>query len=101
MNFYIYLLYSESSDKYYAGYSNNPLKRFAEHNNSEHSTYTAKHRPWQLKAVFLVGTNEAEAIKIERFIKQQKSRTLLERLINPEFQPTGFLARLVRVPYTE
>jgi putative endonuclease len=99
MNFYIYLLYSESSDKYYVGYSYNPLKRLSEHNNSEHLTYTSKHRPWQLKAIFLVGSNEAEAIKIERFIKQQKSRKLLEKLIDPEFQPTGFLAQLVRVPY--
>jgi putative endonuclease len=98
MPFYIYILHSEKANKYYVGYSEDPWKRLTEHNTVEHSTYTSKFRPWQLKAVFYIGENESGAIKIERFIKKQKSRLLLENLINPQFQPTNILAQLVRVP---
>jgi putative endonuclease len=89
MPFYIYILYSENANKFYIGYSHNPWKRLNEHNTVEHLTYTSKFRPWQLKAVFIAGENESEAIKMERFIKKQKSRVLLENLINQQFQPSS------------
>ncbi|WP_082911433.1 GIY-YIG nuclease family protein [Pedobacter psychrophilus] len=44
--FYLYILYSISSNKYYLGYSEDPERRLLEHNNSERVTYTSKHRPW-------------------------------------------------------
>ena len=70
-----------------------------EHNSSQDATYTSKYRPWFLKAVFYVSEIENDAVKIERFLKRQKSRKLLEDLINPHFQPVGRLAQLVRVPH--
>jgi len=95
--YYIYILYSKSSEKFYVGYTGNIEKRVNEHNNSERNTYTSKHRPWVLAAAFECGEVEAEAIKIEKFIKKQKSRSLLEKLINGnEFNE--ILAQLVRVP---
>jgi len=99
MPFYIYILYSETADKYYTGFSKDPWKRLMEHNSSQDATYTSKYRPWFLKAVFYVSEIENDAVKIERFLKKQKSRTLLENLINPHFQPVGRLAQLVRVPH--
>ena len=72
--FYICLLYSVSADKYYIGYSKDYQRRFIEHNTTERITYTAKYRPWILKAVFECSIEETEAIRIERFIKKQKSR---------------------------
>jgi putative endonuclease len=99
MPFYIYILYSENANKFYIGYSHNPWKRLNEHNTVEHLTYTSKFRPWQLKAVFIAGENEGEAIKIERFIKKQKSRLLLEKLVDPNYKPEAKLAQLVRVPH--
>ena len=99
MHFYIYLLYSESSDKYYVGYSRDPLKRLTEHNTVDHPTFTSKHRPWHLKAIFEAGKTKSNAIEMERFIKKQKSRKLLESLADPQFQPTGILAQLIRVPH--
>ena len=96
--FYLYILHSSSSDKYYVGYTNNPERRLHEHNNSEFITYTSKHRPWILKAVFSCGEIEAKALKIERFIKKQKSRGLLEKLVKGG-ELTGILAQLVRVPH--
>ncbi|MBX2931669.1 MAG: GIY-YIG nuclease family protein [Chitinophagaceae bacterium] len=97
--YYIYILYSTSSNLYYIGYSNHPKRRLIEHNSSSFNTFTSKHRPWEIKAIFECSTNEAEAMHIEKFIKKQKSRKLLEQLCNPDFVPINHLARLVRVPY--
>ena len=87
------------SKKFYVGYSSDPFRRIKEHNTKPFTTYTSKYRPWQLKAVFEISESEAEAIEMERFIKKQKSRILLQKLCNPGFQPDGFLAKLVRVPH--
>jgi putative endonuclease len=69
--FYIYIIYSESSDLYYVGYSDNPLRRLQEHNTSVVITFTSKHQPWKLKAYFECGKSVAEAMKMERFIKKK------------------------------
>ena len=98
MKFYIYILYSETSDIYYVGYSSDFLARLEQHNHSERSTFTSKHRPWTLKAVYFCCTEEAHAMAIEKFIKKQKSKTLIEKLISGE-KLTGRLALLVRVPH--
>jgi putative endonuclease len=95
--FYIYVLFSPSFDKYYIGYSDDPERRLIEHNTKHFNTYTRKYRPWILKAAFLCG-KKSMAVRMEKFIKKQKSRQLLEMLCNPQFQPAGFLAQLVRVP---
>ena len=97
--FYIYFLHSIASDIYYCGHSDDPWRRVVEHNTKPFNTYTSKHRPWSLVAVFECSEVESVAIKIERFIKKQKSRKLIERLIDPGFIPSGFLAQLVRVPH--
>ena len=47
-----------------------------------------------LKAVFEVASTRSEAMKIEKFIKKQKSRTLLLQLIDPTFKPICKLAHL-------
>ena len=39
------------------------------------------------------------ALNLGKFIKAQKSRRLLEKLIDKEFVPSGKLAQLVRVPH--
>ena len=41
---------------------------------------------------YFVSEIENDAVKIEWFIKKQKSRTFLENLINPDFQFVGKLA---------
>ena len=98
--FHIYILYSPHYNKYYIGYTSNYHRRLEQHNNQDiFNTYTSKFRPWLLAAVFSCGTEEKEAIKLERFIKKQKSRKLIEQLIDPLFMPTGALAQMVRVPY--
>ena|SRR5690606_8373137 len=96
--FFIYIIYSVPSDKYYVGFSDHPDRRLWEHNNKPFTTYTSKHRPWELRAVFECGPDRAYAMKIEKFIKRQKSRSFIEHLINCIELPAS-LAQLVRVPF--
>jgi putative endonuclease len=100
--YFIYKLYSASADLFYIGYTNDFNRRLKEHNTKEFfNTYTSKYRPWKLAAVFECGTSEGNAKKLESFIKKQKSRKLIEMLINPDFVLTGVLARLSRISGTE
>ena len=97
--YYIYILHSVAHDIYYVGYTNDYVRRLQEHNHQEHfNTFTSKYRPWQLRAVFQCGDSEKEAIKIERFIKKQKSRAFIERMLTAQ-SFNGDLAQLVRVPH--
>ena len=96
--YYIYVIYSSSADKYYVGYTDDPQRRLTEHNSIPFNTYTSKHRPWVLKAAFACSDDIKIARRIEKFIKNQRSRKLIEQLIDPIFNPTGVLAQLVRVP---
>ncbi len=77
--YYLYILYSEKSDKYYVGITAQPHQRLIEHNTSERITYTSKHRPWAMVALFECAKNLGEAMKIERFIKKKKNRKLIEK----------------------
>jgi len=45
MSLYIYILYSETANKYYTGFSKDPWKRLMEHNCNQDATYTSKYRP--------------------------------------------------------
>jgi len=87
--FYIYILYSDSADRYYIGHTNDPDRRLTEHNTSEELKFTSKYRPWTMLLAFEVSESRGEAIKVERFIKRQKSRTFIKKLIefrdNPDF----------------
>ena len=81
MAYYIYILYSVSSDIYYVGYSDNPEKRLYQHNNPVRMKFTSKHLPWELKCSFEVSENRGNAMKAEKYIKNKKSRKYLEKLI--------------------
>jgi putative endonuclease len=62
-----------------------------------HNTFTSKHRPWKLAAVFEAGSDEGAAMAIEKFIKKQRSRKLIETMISGKLL-SGILAHLVKVP---
>jgi putative endonuclease len=98
--YFIYILFSVSAEKYYVGYTNEMDGLLRKHNSQQDfNTYTSKYRPWEIAALFSCGGLKSDAIKIERFIKKQKSRKLIEKLIDPGFIPDGTLAQLVRVPH--
>ena len=97
--YYIYFLYSKTADKYYVGHSQDPWKRLEQHLSNTGDKYTGSFDDWDLKAVFEVSRIRGDADKIEKFIKRQKSRNLLERMLDSKYKGTGVLAQLVRVPH--
>ncbi|MEL6193163.1 MAG: GIY-YIG nuclease family protein [Bacteroidota bacterium] len=101
MKYHIYILYSEKSDKYYVGQTYDVQKRLHDHNSGERpnqkSKYTFKHRPWVLKASFEVRGGRSNAMKVEQYIKRQKSRAFIEKLLEIKDDPAS-LAQLIGVP---
>ena len=47
--FHVYILYSESFDKYYVGHTKDLQARLLTHNEISENSYTSKYRPWTLK----------------------------------------------------
>ena len=79
MQFFIYILYSQSIDQYYIGSTENLVDRIFRHNNSG-SKATKKTNDWNL--VYTESFNsKAQAIKRELEIKKKKSRKYIEWLI--------------------
>jgi putative endonuclease len=90
--FYIYILYSKKSDRYYIGLTSNVYRRLEEHNNPpENKKYTAKHLLWELKIFFECSDSRGNGLLVERFIKDQKSRVFLEKLISEKGNPDYFV----------
>ena len=79
--YHLYILYSESFDKYYVGQTNNLERRILEHNEQEKTSFTAKYRPWRIASSFEVGASQGVARKIENHIKRQKSKDYIKELI--------------------
>jgi putative endonuclease len=96
--YFIYILYSVSSNIYYVGHTGDVEQRVTQHNELAVDSFTSKHRPWVLKAVFSCGESRGLAMRIEKFIKKQQSKTFIEALIQG-VPLTGILAPLVRVPH--
>ena len=98
MSYYIYILFSVELNRYYVGSSSDPWKRYLEHMLNSIDKYTGRAKDWELLIVYSV-ENKSVAISIERFIKKQKSRNLIERLCQEDFVGEKILAQLVRVPH--
>ena len=79
MAYYVYILQSVKTGRYYFGVSNNVRRRFAEHN-SGFSKSTAPFRPFILKRVDCF-ENIKEAYQRERFLKSKKNRRIIELII--------------------
>ena len=95
--FYLYILYSDSAKRHYIGHSENPHERLVQHNSNDTDKYTGKFSDWKIMALFECGDSLTEVKQLEEFIKKQKSKKLLLKLIDPEFIPADKLAKLVRV----
>ena len=80
MDYYIYILYSESSNIYYIGSTYNYKNRLTSHNTPDRSTFTSKHRPWKLAAVFIAGKSRSKALLLEKYIKNRKDLQVLVSL---------------------
>ncbi|MFC4097584.1 GIY-YIG nuclease family protein [Euzebyella saccharophila] len=80
MIYSVYILYSESLDKYYVGHTGETIKIRLRKHLSDHSGFTAKVKDW--KIVFTENfSTKAEAYQREMNIKKRKSRRYIESII--------------------
>ncbi|MFM2139668.1 MAG: hypothetical protein RJA57_1975 [Bacteroidota bacterium] len=75
MPFFVYIIRSRSSEKYYIGQTNNLDQRLRRHNNGSESA-TAPYAPWDLAGAIEKQTR-AEAVRLEAKLKNL-SRSRLE-----------------------
>ena len=78
--FYVYIIYSQSIDKYYIGQTDNIQIRLLKHN-SFHKGFTSQAVDWVVK-YFEEFHSRTDALKREKQIKAWKNRKLIEKLIN-------------------
>ncbi|WP_424964245.1 GIY-YIG nuclease family protein [Ekhidna sp.] len=79
MGYWVYMLRSEKDRSFYIGYTSNLENRVKKHQLG-YSRYTRTKRPWKL-VYFETFDLKSEAIKRERFLKDQKNTTFYESLI--------------------
>jgi len=80
--YFVYILYSKSTDRFYIGHTYDVEKRLHEHNHPEiFSRFTAKGIPWELVLSFEISDSRGDAMRVEKFIKKQKTRSFIQKLI--------------------
>jgi putative endonuclease len=78
--FWTYILYSQSFDKYYIGFTHDLEKRLIAHNHPKNKGYTKKYQPWEL--VYSKSfNNKKDAMGYEIYLKSLKSKTALSEII--------------------
>ena len=79
--FTVYILFSETADKFYIGFTSEPVEeRFRKHL-SNHSGFTAKTKDWKIVHTEQF-ENKSEALRREKEIKNWKSKSRILKLIN-------------------
>ena len=81
MPYYVYILYSESLDKYYTGSCEDLSERINDRHNAGRNLSTKGGIPWNLKYSETFETRR-EAVSREMQIKKKKSRKYIEWLIS-------------------
>ncbi|MBI5917313.1 MAG: GIY-YIG nuclease family protein [Bacteroidetes bacterium] len=77
---YVYVLFSEGTGKFYVGETFNVEERLERHNSGYYDgKWSEKAKPWVL-FLSIECENKAQALTIERHIKNMKSRVYLENL---------------------
>jgi putative endonuclease len=79
MPFYLYILQSESTNRFYIGQTKDLRKRFACHN-ANYSKSLKNRGPWRLVYTEEYATH-SQAVRREKQIKSWKDREMIERLI--------------------
>jgi len=78
--YFVYILYSLSTDRFYIGHAEDVNTRFQQHNNG-YSKSTKSGIPWKLEYTEEFHTR-SQAMKREAEIKKMKSRKYILKLIN-------------------
>ena len=80
MAYFIYILYSETADKYYTGYTSNLDGRVMAHNHPSNKGWTRRYKPWKLIHSEAYSTKE-EAMAREKQVKKLKSKEMIRKII--------------------
>ena len=84
MPFFVYILCSDTTGRYYIGHTDNIQRRLSQHNdpNYQGSLHTKRHKgPW--KCVYSEAFDtRSEAMQREGLIKSKKSRVFIEGLFS-------------------
>ncbi|NOX67012.1 MAG: GIY-YIG nuclease family protein [Chlorobi bacterium] len=87
MKYYVYILRSLSTDRYYTGCTNNLLRRLKEHNSSRVRS-TKSYVPWEI--VYTESfESKSNAFKREKEIKSFKSGLKFKKLFYSERWQSG------------
>ncbi len=80
MTFYVYILYSIKSDRYYIGQTNNLQDRIRRHN-SGYVKSTKSFGPWELvyNEVF---QSRTDSVIRENYLKRLKSKKSIKKLVD-------------------
>ena len=78
-----YILFSKSKDRYYIGSTSVGVELRLTRHNEGWTRSTKSGIPWKVKYVKSFDSN-TEALNFEKFIKKQKSRGFIEKLIISE-----------------
>jgi len=79
MDYFTYILHSDSADRYYIGYTNNLEIRLRQHNNN-YFGFTKRYRPW--KIVYSKSfSDKKSAMKLERYLKSLKNKERIKQFI--------------------
>jgi putative endonuclease len=78
---YLYILYSNSSEKFYIGQTTNLEERISKHKNHFYlNSFTKIANDWEVVLTFIC-SNKEEAIYLESFIKRMKSKIFNNKII--------------------
>ncbi|NJN40892.1 MAG: GIY-YIG nuclease family protein [Flammeovirgaceae bacterium] len=77
--FFVYILKSKNTGRFYIGFSESPTRRLAEHNSGKVKS-TKSFRPW-IKVYSEKFETKIQAVRRERELKAKKSRTFIQQLI--------------------
>jgi putative endonuclease len=93
MAHFLYILYSNSTAKYYLGETHNIEERIMKHNQHSYSnSFTKIANDWQLVLAFEC-VNRTNALYLENFIKRMKSKVFIEKIISNSEILTDILSK--------
>ena len=79
---YLYILFSESTQKFYIGETHDINERLIKHQNHLYSnSFTKIADDWKV-VLSLSCNNKEEAVFLEKFIKRMKSKTFIKKIIS-------------------
>ena len=79
--FVVYILFSESHNIHYTGFTSNLIERFQSHNKYSTKGFTKKYRPWTVVYVeFFI--NKKAAMNREKFLKSGAGRNFIKSLLS-------------------